>query len=71
MDTCISIKKIQFFSRNQKKIMFQKSSSFSKPLVWVDVGRLLIIKKCEKNWCKVQTEKYKGWVETTNLWGAY
>ena len=51
--------------------MFQKSSSFSKPLVWVDVGRLLIIKKCEKNWCKVQTEKYKGWVEKTNLWGAY
>ena len=65
------LKKSNSLVVTEKKIMFQKSSSFSKPLVWVDVGRLLIIKKCEKNWCKVQTEKYKGWVETTNLWGAY
>jgi len=65
------LKKSNSLVVTKKKIMFQKSSSFSKPLVWVDVGRLLIIKKCEKNWCKVQTEKYKGWVEKTNLWGAY
>ena len=65
------LKKSNSLIVTKKKIMFQKSSSFSKPLVWVDVGRLLIIKKCEKNWCKVQTEKYKGWVEKTNLWGAY
>ena len=65
------LKKSNSLIVTKKKIMFQKSSSFSKPLVWVDVGRLLIIKKCEKNWCKVQTEKYKGWVETTSLWGAY
>ena len=65
------LKKSNSLVVTKKKIMFQKSSSFSKPLVWVDAGRLLIIKKCEENWCKVQTEKYKGWVEITNLWGVY
>jgi len=65
------LKKSNSLVVTKKKIMFQKSSFFSKPVVWVDIGRLLIIKKCKKNWCKVQTKKYKGWIETTNIWGAY
>ena len=65
------LKKSNSLVVTKKKIMFQKSSFFSKPVVWVDIGRLLIIKKCKKNWCKVQTKKYKGWIETTNIWGEY
>ena len=65
------LKKSNSLVVTKKKIMFKRSSFFSKPVVWVDIGRLLIIKKCKKNWCKVQTKKYKGWIETTNIWGAY
>ena len=49
--------------------MFKKSSKFSKPLAKLNQGRLLLIKKCKKSWCKVQTDEYTGWVEVGNLWG--
>ena len=49
--------------------IFKKPSKFSKPVVKVKNGRLLLIKKCEKSWCKIETVKYSGWVEARNLWG--
>jgi len=49
--------------------IFKKPSKFSKPVVKAKTGRLLLIKKCEKSWCKIETGKYSGWVEVKNLWG--
>ena len=49
--------------------IFKKPSKFSKPVVKAKTGRLLLVKKCEKSWCKIETGKYSGWVEVRNLWG--
>ena len=35
----------------------------------LEKGRLVIIKKCEINWCKIETDNYIGWIETKNVWG--
>ncbi len=51
------------------KILFKKPSNFSRPLVNIKKGRLLVVKKCDGNWCKVHTEGYKGWIDNKNLWG--
>ena len=53
----------------EEKILFNNSSKYSKPIAVVKSGRLLIIKKREKNWLKVATENYTGWVNNENLWG--
>ena len=53
----------------KEKILFNNSTKYSKPIVLVKSGRLLIIKKREKNWLKVVTGDYKGWVNNENLWG--
>ena len=53
----------------QDKILFKKPSSFAKPIAQIKKGRMLIIEKCEKVWCNVTAEKYKGWVKISNLWG--
>ena len=53
------------------KIIFKKPSLFSKPIIKIKKGRLLIVKKCEKKWCRVQTEDYIGWIEINNVWGSY
>ena len=53
----------------EEKILFNNSSKYSKPIVVVKSGRLLIVKKREKNWLKVVTEDYTGWVKNKNLWG--
>ena len=50
--------------------IFKKASKFSKPVAKIKSGRLLLVKKCEKDWCKIQTEEYSGWVENRDLWGG-
>ena len=47
----------------KEKILFKKPSNFSKPLARLEKGRLLVIKKCESNWCKIRTEDYTGWLK--------
>ena len=51
------------------KILFKKPSNFSRPLANIKQGRVLVVKKCDDNWCKVQTENLKGWIDNKNLWG--
>ena len=53
------------------KILFKKPTSFTKPIAIIKKGRLLIINKCEKNWCKIISNNYKGWVKTNDIWGSY
>ena len=53
----------------EEKIVFKKNSKFSKPLVKLEKGRLVIIKKCKINWCRIQTGDYIGWIDTKNVWG--
>ena len=51
------------------KILFKKPSNFSKPLAKIQKGRVLVLLKCEKEWCKIKTEKFKGWIKKNNIWG--
>ena len=51
------------------KILFKKPTKYSKPLAKIEKGRLLIVKKCEKNWCNIETDKFSGWIENNNIWG--
>jgi|TARA_B110001452_G_scaffold264799_1_gene268392 SH3-like domain-containing protein len=53
----------------EDKILFKKPSNFSKPLAQLEKGRLLIVKKCEKEWCNIKTADYVGWIKTNNVWG--
>ena len=49
--------------------MFKNSTIFSTPLVVLEKGRLCLITKCRDEWCKIQTDKYSGWIKKKNLWG--
>ena len=51
------------------KILFKKPTSFAKPIAQIKKGRLLILKKCEENWCKITSEDFEGWIKTINIWG--
>ena len=51
------------------KILFKKPSKFSRPVAIIKKGRILIVQKCEINWCKINTGKFKGWIKTSNDWG--
>ncbi len=51
------------------KILFQKPSNFSKPLAKIKKDRVLIVKRCNENWCQITTSKFKGWIKNTDIWG--
>jgi len=50
-------------------IIYKKPTIYSKPLARLELGRLVLIKKCELNWCKIKTGGYVGWVSKSSLWG--
>ena len=64
------LKKINSVITLDEKILFKKPSLFSRPIAKVKKGRLLVVQKCEDNWCKIKSERFKGWVNKENLWGA-
>jgi SH3-like domain-containing protein len=51
------------------KILFKNPTSFAKPIALIKEGRLLILEKCEQEWCQITSEKFQGWVKTDNIWG--
>ena len=55
----------------EDKILYKNSTKFSKPLVRLEKGRLVIVKKCKLKWCKVKDSKYTGWINIGNVWGKY
>ena len=63
------LKKSKSLITTSSKILFKKPTKYSKPLAKIEKGRLLIVKKCEQNWCNIQTDKFSGWVDKTNIWG--
>ena len=64
------LKKINSVIAEKDKILFKKPTIFSKPVANIKKGRLLIVQKCENNWCKIKTADFKGWINKENLWGA-
>ena len=63
------LKQSKSFITETNKILFKKPTKFSKPLAKIETGRLLLVKKCEINWCLVETKNFKGWVDEEDLWG--
>ena len=63
------LKQINSIIPLKDKILFQEPSNFSKPLARIKKGRILIVKKCEENWCLINTSKFKGWIKNTHVWG--
>ncbi|MDC3087761.1 SH3 domain-containing protein [Candidatus Pelagibacter sp.] len=63
------LKNVNSIIPSTDKILFKKPSKFSKPLANVKRGRILVVIKFDGDWCKVKSDKFKGWVTNKNLWG--
>ena len=64
------LSKIKSFILLEDKILFSKPTKYSKPILKISKGRLLLVKKCKVQWCKIKTEKYIGWLKANNVWGS-
>ena len=64
------LRKNKSFILLENQILFSKPTKYSKPIVKISSGRLLLVKKCKLKWCRIKTENYTGWLEVKNVWGS-
>ena len=63
------LKKVNSLIVLSDRILFKKPTINSKPLANVKSGKLFLLEKCKKNWCKVSSQNISGWISTDNVWG--
>jgi SH3-like domain-containing protein len=52
-------------------IIFKKPNIYSQPMAKLEKGKIVIVKKCKEDWCKIITNDYKGWIFKNYLWGNF
>ena len=62
-------KKKSAINTKNNSILYKKPSIYSKPIARLELGRLVLIKKCNLKWCKITSNKFRGWVKKNYLWG--
>ena len=50
-------------------ILYKKPTIYSKPIAKLEIGRLVLIKKCNLKWCKITSDNFDGWIKKNYLWG--
>ena len=63
------LKKNNSVIATKDKILFKNPTSFAKPIALIKQGRLLILEKCEQEWCEITSGGFQGWIKTNNIWG--
>ena len=62
-------KKKSAICKKNNSVLYKKPTIFSKPIAKLEIGRLVLIKKCKVKWCKITTGGFKGWIFKSSLWG--
>ena len=62
-------KKKSALNIKNNSVIYKKPTIYSKPIAKLEIGRLMLIKKCEEKWCKIATGGFKGWIFKSSLWG--
>ena len=62
-------KKKSAINIKDNSVLYKKSTIYSQPIAKLQIGRLVLIKKCKLKWCKIISGDFTGWVFKSSLWG--
>ena len=62
-------KKKSALNINNNSLLYKKPTIYSKPIAKLEIGRLVLIKKCKEKWCKISSGGFSGWIYKNYLWG--
>ena len=62
-------KKKSAINIKNNSIIHKKPTIYSKPIVKLENGRLVLINKCNAKWCKINSGRFSGWINKSSLWG--
>ena len=71
MHVSLLSKKKTAININDYSLLYKKPTIYSKPIAKLEIGRLVLIKKCKKKWCKISTGDFNGWIFKNFLWGGF
>ena len=52
-------------------MLYKKPTIFSKPIAKLEIGRLVLIKKCKVKWCKITSGDFSGWIYKNSFLKKY
>ncbi len=52
-------------------ITFKKPNIYSQPFARLEKGKMVIVKKCIDDWCKVLVQNNQVWIQKKFLWGRF
>ena len=64
-------KKKSAINKKNNSVLYKKPTIYSKPIAKLEIGRLMLIKKCKTKWCKITSGGYEGWIFKSSLWGKF
>ena len=62
-------KKKSAINKKNNSVIYKKPTIFSKPVAKLEIGRLVLIKRCKVEWCKITSGGFSGWVYNNSFWG--
>ena len=62
-------KKKSAINIKNNSVIYKKPTIFSKPIAKLEIGRLVLIKRCKVKWCKIASGGFSGWIYKNSLWG--
>ena len=62
-------KKKSAINKKNNSVLYKKPTIYSEPIAKLEIGRLVLLKKCQTKWCKITSGEFKGWVFKSSLWG--
>ena len=63
------LKKSSAVILTENQFIFSKPTKYSEPIAVAEKGKLILLKKCEGNWCKLSNKDISGWILFNNFWG--
>ena len=63
------LKKSSSIVLEKKQLVFTKPTKFSQPIAAAEKGKLILLEKCRRNWCKISDEAISGWIFLDKYWG--
>ena len=69
--TSLNYQKKSAINIHNLSIIFKNPNIYSQPMAKLEKGKIVIVKKCKKDWCKIITNDYKGWIFKNYLWGNF
>ena len=64
-------KKKSALNIKNNSVLYKKPTIYSRPIARLEIGRLILIKKCKVKWCKITSGDYSGWIFQSSLWGKF